>query len=105
MEYWRGVYGPCFIACQERPGSNESARFVASKVIVDYGTKEGFQYVGDARDYLLRRGRKETKAATQAAENDNSLKHEASTSSTVDQNTNVKVVGSHVVAPVRTYTS
>lgn len=56
------------------------------QIIIDHATKDGFQCVGDARDYLLRKGRKQAQRA-----HDSLGEPQSSEASTL---------GTHVVAPV-----
>jgi ribosomal protein RSM22 (predicted rRNA methylase) len=52
-------------------------------VIVDHGKREGFTVVAEAREYLLRLGRKEVKQALDLKSED------------------TRSLGCHIVAPVR----
>ncbi|KAG9013377.1 37S ribosomal protein S22 [Tulasnella sp. JGI-2019a] len=72
-------------------------------IVIDHGTKEGFQYVADAREFLLRKGRQETKHADEPvdaeAEQHAETSQQGSTPSPVASADASKRLGSHVVAP------
>ncbi|KAG8981721.1 37S ribosomal protein S22 [Tulasnella sp. 427] len=65
-------------------------------VIIDYGNKAGFQCVGDAREYLLKKGRKQAQRVPNAAAE--LVEGEAAAESSVAGSL-PSLVGTHVVAP------
>lgn len=66
-------------------------------VIIDYGNKAGFQCVGDARDYLLRKGRKQAQRVANEAADSPEGEPVAESSTT---GSTPALVGTYVVAPV-----
>ncbi|KAG8934616.1 37S ribosomal protein S22 [Tulasnella sp. 408] len=65
-------------------------------VIIDYGSKAGFQCVGDARDYLLRKGRKQAQRVANEAADSPEGEPVAESSTT---GSTPALVGTYVVAP------
>ncbi|KAG8881935.1 37S ribosomal protein S22 [Tulasnella sp. 331] len=72
-------------------------------VVIDHGTKQGFQYVADAREFLLRKGRQENKHADDLVELESEPVAESSQQGSIPSRADSlnisKRVGSHVVAP------
>lgn len=66
-------------------------------IIIDYGNKAGFQSVGDAREYLLRKGRKQVQRVANAV-GESAEGESAAESSTAGSTP--PLTGTHVVAPV-----
>lgn len=66
-------------------------------VIIDYGNKAGFQCVGDAREYFLRKGRKQVQRVANAVADPVGGEPIAESSTA---GSTPALVGTHVVAPV-----
>ncbi|KAG8902132.1 37S ribosomal protein S22 [Tulasnella sp. 403] len=62
-------------------------------VFIDHATKDGFQCIGDARDYLLKKGRKQLDKA-------NAQSPESISETSSQQPLGASPIGTHVVAPL-----